>query len=68
MATKVLKEPAVSIFRVISSYPKLEVACSFKKLVITHQNTHCLNLEDHKPNKAKLLANIQILQTQRDDF
>jgi len=64
MATKVLKEPAPSVFRVISSYLKLEVACSFSKLVITQQNTHCLNLEDHKPKKAKLLANIQILQTQ----
>ena len=60
-ATKVLKEPVASTFRVISSYLKLEVACSFKKLVITQQNTHCLNLEDHTPNKAKLLANIPVL-------
>jgi hypothetical protein len=62
MAKKVLKEPVASIFRVISSYLKLEVACSFKKLVITHQNTHCLNLEE-----AKLLANVLIWQTQREE-
>jgi len=67
MATKVLKEPAASIFRIISSYLKLEVACSFKKVVITQKNTHCLNLEDHKPNRAILFANIPILETQREE-
>jgi len=67
MATKVLKEPVASIFRVISSYLKLEVACSFKKVLITHQNTHCHNLEDYTPNRAILLAIIPILETQREE-
>jgi hypothetical protein len=60
MGTKVLKAPAASICRVNGSYLKLEVACPFKKLVITH----CHKLKDHKP---KLLVNIPIWQTQREE-
>jgi len=67
MATKVLKVPVASVFRAVSSYLKLELACSFKKVVITQQNTHYPNLEDHTPNRAILLANIPILETQREE-